>query len=238
VLVGWYRPFDVYSNQAGIRLLNNLATKNNSALPTDNAIKGFYYNNIIIGNTSADWSSQPTGLEFASHNFGPSGNAWMSSGATRYTIATTDFVDWANNDFRPANASSPQVDSGLYPYDGLTFDMADNVRPSYKNGAATEIDGGPYEFDHGYGPWPASATISLTNIISGSRVLITKASDGAVLYNDAPGASLSFTTSHIGDFNVVVRKATASPFYREFQASGTTVADQTTSIKCLQQLDE
>lgn len=238
VLVGWYRPFDVFSNQAGIRLLNNLATKNYSALPTDSAIRGFYYNNIIIGNTVADWTTQPTSMEHASNNYGPAGTAWMSSGAVRYTIATTDFADWANNDFRPASATSPQVDTGIYPYDGLTYDLAGNVRPSYKGGAATEIDGGPYEFDHGYGPWPASATINLSNIVSGSRVLITKASDGTVLYNDVPGGSLSFNTSHIGDFNVVVRKATSSPFYREFNASGTTVADQTTAIKCLQQLDE
>ena len=117
-------------------------------------------------------------------------------------------------------------------------DIADKERPNYNNGGFEYKDVGPFEYDRGYGPRPSSATISLTSIVSGSRVLITKASDGTVLYNDVPGASLSFNTTHIGDFNVVVRKATASPFYREFNASGTTVADQTTAIKCLQQLDE
>jgi len=154
------------------------------------------------------------------------------------TIATTDFQNYANKDFRPASASSPQVEAGVQPYGIATIDIKDAVRPAYMNGAAAYFDVGAYEYDHGYGPWPASATISLTSIVSGSRVLITKASDGTVLYNDVPGTSLSFSTTHIGDFNVVVRKATASPFYREFNASGTTVADQTTSIKCLQQLDE
>lgn len=238
LIFGWYRGFEPYPDQSGIRVMNNIVTKCNSGFPTNSAIRGFYYNNIVVGNSVSDWSTQPTSMEHASNNFGPSGAAWMATGAVRYTIATTDFADWANNDFRPASATSPQVDTGIYPYDGLTYDLAGNVRPSYKGGAATEIDGGPYEYDHGYGPWPASATINLSNIVSGSRVLITKASDGTVLYNDVPGGSLSFNTSHIGDFNVVVRKATSSPFYREFNASGTTVADQTTSIKCLQQLDE
>ena len=53
-----------------------------------------------------------------------------------------------------------------------------------------------------------------------------------------PGSSLSFVTGYIGNFSVVIRKASESPYYREFSAGGTTVADQTTSIKALQQLDE
>lgn len=142
-----------------------------------------------------------------------------------YTIASV-----GTTDFTAIGASANTV--------GVTFKA---TGAGSGTGTATlnaRIDIGAYEFDLGYGAWPATATISLTNIASGSRVLITKASDGSVLYNDIPGTSLSHTTSHIGDFNVVIRKGTASPFYREFAAAGTTVANQTTSIKCLQQLDE
>lgn len=142
-----------------------------------------------------------------------------------YTIASV-----GTTDFTLIGASANTV--------GVTFKA---TGAGTGTGTATlnaKIDIGAYEFDLGYGTWPATATISLTDIVSGSRVLITKASDGSVLYNDVPGTSLSLSTSHIGDFNVVVRKASASPYYREFQASGTTVASQTTTIKCLQQLDE
>lgn len=142
-----------------------------------------------------------------------------------YTIATV-----GTTDFTAIGASANTV--------GVTFKA---TGAGTGTGTATlnaKIDIGAYEFDLGYGAWPATATISLTSIVSGSRVLITKSSDGSVLYNDVPGTFLSHSTSHIGDFNVVVRKASASPYYREFQASGTTVASQTTTIKCLQQLDE
>ena len=130
------------------------------------------------------------------------------------------------------------MDAGVEYYGILPYDIAGDEVPNYNNGGSEAVDIGAYEYDHGYGPHPASATIALTNIVSGSRVLITKTSDGSVLYNDTPGGSLSLSTTHIGAFDVLVRKASASPYYREFQASGTTVADRTTSIKCLQQLDE
>ena len=116
--------------------------------------------------------------------------------------------------------------------------MALTLLPNYNNGGSEAWDGGPFEFDHGYGNHPATATISLSNIVSGSRVLITRDDTSAVLYNDVPGASLSLSTGYIGNFSVVIRKASESPFYREFSAGGTTVANQTTSIKALQQLDE
>ena len=237
VITRWYRALQLYSGQAGVRVVNNTVVNNYSTLPTDNATMGFYYNNIIIGNTT-DWTTQPTGMEGASNNYGPVGAAWMSAGATRFTIATSDFVDFANNDFRPANASSPQVETGIQPWDLLTYDIADGLRPNYMGGAAAEIDGGAFEFDHGYGLPPATATISVSNIVSGSRVLITRDDTGAALYNEVPGVSLSLETGYIGNFSAVIRKASESPFYREFSAGGTTVANQTTSIKALQQLDE
>ena len=197
-----------------------------------------WVNNISVGNAT-NWRVRPTSLEYASGNAGKSGDTiWATTGGSSILMTESDFADYANNNFRPALASSPQVDSAIPVYGESVTDIADAEVPNYNNGGSEGADIGAFEFDHGYGPHPASATISLTNIVSGSRALITKASDGTVLYNDVPGTSLSFSTTHIGDFNVVVRKATSSPFYREFNASGTTVADQTTAIKCLQQLDE
>ncbi|WP_150428865.1 hypothetical protein [Dechloromonas sp. CZR5] len=203
-------------------------------------------NNVTIATTYNGVALTFNGAGTGTHNLRL---VWATYEAVNAWIDMTDpslvFKDYANNDFRPAGTgATPAAQAKMVDYSivtalvNLASDIGDNERPNYNNGGAEYKDAGPFEYDRGYGPRPASGTIALTNIISGSRVLITKAIGGTVLYNDVPGTSLSFNTSHIGDFNVIVRKATASPFYREFQASGTTVADQTTTIKCLQQLDE
>lgn len=221
---------------------NNTIVKNGYGVKTQpdaaSGIYGFYHNNIVVGNVNYDWITQPSKLEGADRNAGPAGTAWVTGTGTRITIATTDFADFDNNDFRPALSTSPQVDTGIDYYGITPTDIADDERPNYNNGGSEAVDVGCYEFDHGYGNHPATATISLSNIVSGSRVLITRDDTSAVLYNDVPGASLSLETGYIGNFSVVIRKASESPYYREFSAGGTTVADQTTSIKALQQLDE
>ena len=207
-------------------------------------IPGYFYNNISYGNTT-NWGAY-TGMQGAAGNAGASGDTvWDTAGSTSVVVADSDFVDVTNavfalRDYRPALASSPQVDTGrpFYGYDNYPFDITGAERPNYNNGGAENLDIGCYEYDHGFGNHPATATISLKNIVSGSRVLITRDDTSAVLYNDVPGASLSLETGYIGNFSVVIRKASESPYYREFSAGGTTVADQTTSIKALQQLDE
>lgn len=292
----------------GILVANCTITKNvngfNYAAGYGGNIQAYLYNNISIGNTTANYVSGLTNLRYATCNAGGAGEAWtFGTGATRVEITeaspfSATFASWGTStpavtdDFKPASATSLLTENGVQYYGAAPVDVAGGVRPSYPGaayntavtagsfvaglsytiatvgttdftligasantvgvtfkatgagtgtGTATlnaRFDIGAYEFDLGYGAWPATATISLTDIVSGSRVLITKSSDGSVLYNDVPGTSLSHVTSHIGGFNVVVRKASASPFYREFQAAGTTVANQTTAIKCLQQLDE
>ena len=207
-------------------------------------IPGYFYNNISYGNTT-NWGAY-TGQNGAAGNAGASGDTvWDTVGGTSVVVADSDFMDIMNatfsaRNYRPTAANSPQVDTArlFYGYDNYPFDITGGERPNYNNGGAEGLDIGCYEFDHGFGNHPATATISLSNIVSGSRVLITRDDTSAVLYNDVPGSSLSFVTGYIGNFSVVIRKASESPYYREFSAGGTTVADQTTSIKALQQLDE
>jgi len=223
---------------------NNTVVNNGTGIYAESSATttvGNYNNNAVFGNT-INWSrAAPTGVEGANKNTGESRDtytAWsVGTGASYITVTSSDFANYSSGNYKPSSTSL-LIDSGVNYYLTPSSDLIDAEVPNYNNGGSEAVDVGAYEYDHGYGPHPASATISLTSVVSGSRVLITKASDGTVLYNDVPGTSLSFSTTHIGDFNVVVRKATASPFYREFNASGTTVADQTTAIKCLQQLDE
>ena len=215
-------------------------TETGISAPTE-VSKHSLYNVMSVGNTT-NWSAKPTGLTAAANNYGISTDSpWYVGTDTSIKTLTADsstFIDYAGNDFRPASASAPQVDTATTLLRGYDTDIGGHERPNYNNGGAEAWDGGPFEFDHGYGNHPATATISLTNVISGSRVLITRDDTSAVLYNDVPGTALDFETGYIGDFTVIIRKASASPYYREFTAGGTTVADQISGIKVMQQLDE
>ena len=242
----WNGGFHTTYGQSGITIANCIATKNNVGITASGSsdTRGYYYNNISVGNTT-NWGTT-TGFTDASNNFGAVGDSlWKTGTNPTYTLATTDFANfgsssaWATtDDLSPALVTSPQVDAGISFYGYGETDLRDAEVPNYNNGGAEAIDAGCYEFDHGYGDHPATSHISLTNIVSGSRVLITRDDTSAVLYNDVPGASMNIETGYIGNFTVRIRKGSASPVYREFTAGGTTVADQTTSIKVLQQLDE
>jgi len=92
-----------------------------------------------------------------------------ASGATRRTIATTDFYGYASHDFRPAAISSPQVNLiALADGDGLPrYDIADAVRPNYNPDAtpdytAWKATAGPFEFDTGNGLVPNYPTVTIT----------------------------------------------------------------------------
>ena len=249
LVYGFYEGIRLYQYTGYPSILNCIATKNTYGVNAGNTggangNGATVINTTSIGNTTLNWfATNVTNLRAATNNLGGTGEAWVYGSGTRIEVTASSpfsalFADWTNNNFRPASASSPQVDTGTEYYGSLPYDIADAERPNYNNGGAEAFDVGCYEFDHGYGNHPATATISLTNIVSGSRVLITRDDTSAVLYNDVPGASLSLETGYIGNFSVVIRKASESPYYREFSAGGTTVADQTTSIKVLQQLDE
>lgn len=128
--------------------------------------KQYVRNTISLGNT-VNWKTGATALTSATNNLGLTGEAWISSGGTRLETSETApfasiFADYDNNDFRPASASSPQVDSGVEYYGALNYDIADAERPNYNNGGAESFDIGCYEFDHGYGIHPASTTLMIT----------------------------------------------------------------------------
>jgi hypothetical protein len=101
-----------------------------------------------------------------------------------------------------------------------------------------------------WGGWPAlsfaaqldvedSTVVTVTNLASGSRVKVTKVSDGTVLYNDLEsGGAITFTTDYFGAINVEARCATSAPYYQPWTSQGTTVAGQTTAFTALQVRDD
>lgn len=170
----------------GNRLLNNIFVKNTNygiytTSGTTTQIYGFYYNNISIGN-GTNWGPQSPQVEGASGNAGLSTDTpWVTAGGSSVSMATSDFMNWANNDFRPALSTSPQVDSGVSYYNFLPFDIADGERPNYNNGGAEALDVGCYEFDNGFGPHPASINLTLQGVVAGSEVRIYRVSDNTEL---------------------------------------------------------
>lgn len=134
--------------------------------------KSSWVNNISVGNTT-NWRVQPTTLEYASGNIGESGDSpWATAGGTSFTMATSDFADFANNNFRPASGTSPQVDSAISFYGETTTDIADAEVPNYNNGGTEGADIGCFEYDHGYGPRPSSTTVTFQGIVAGSEIHI------------------------------------------------------------------
>lgn len=49
-------------------------------------------------------------------------------------------------------------------------DIADKERPNYNNGGAEYKDVGPFEYDRGYGPRPASYVVNVTGLPIGVEV--------------------------------------------------------------------
>ncbi len=142
-------------------------------------VSGFVYANISVGNTT-NWRTGISGPEVADKNMGLAGEAWTTSGKTRLVIATTDFADFANNDFRPATSTSPQVDTGVLYYGIGAYDIADDEMPNYNNGDSEAVDVGCYEFDHGYGPHPASTTVTFTGVNADSEIRVYNASGAEI----------------------------------------------------------
>lgn len=191
--------------------------------------RGFFYNNISVGNTT-NWTAQPTLFESAGYNAGEVGDTpWYIGTNTSLVLATSDFVDWANNDFRPASVLSPQVDVGYGFYGYLAYDITDGDRPNYNNGGAASIDIGCFEFDHGYGPWPSTHTLTLTNVVVGSRVFIRDQANTTTHYDQIAAAStVVINVTVYGDardnWRIKIRKASAAPYYQAYETLMTAAA--------------
>lgn len=270
------------SSQLGLYFVNNTVTKCTAAFSAASTVKGFFYNNISRGNTT-DWPTQPTNLEGASNNAGASGVAWVTGSGTRVTIETTDFANFAGNDFKAASSSSPQVEGSIAPYGAPLDDIAGHVRPDYITGSGTtpvtagsfvtgvvysittvgttdftaigasantvgvefratgagsgtgtatpqaKYDIGCFEFDHGYGPWPSTHTLTLTNVVVGSRVFIRDQANTTTHYDQiAAGPTVEITVTVYGDsrdnWRIKIRKASAAPYYQAYETLMTAAA--------------
>lgn len=84
-----------------------------------------------------------------------------------------------------------------------------------------------------------TATVRVENLVSGSRVVAKKVSDGVVLFNGSEsGGVAEFVTDYIGAVAIEVRKASGSPNYIPWPTQVTPVSGATVTATALQQLDE
>lgn len=106
-------------------------------------------------------------------NTGQSGDAiaaWVvGAGASSVTISSSDFANYAGGDYRPS-ATSLLIDSATEYYNAPAYDLAGGEVPNYNNGGAEARDIGCFEYDHGYGPRPASTTVTFQGIVAGSEI--------------------------------------------------------------------
>jgi len=110
-------------------------------------------------------------------------------------------------------------------------DASENEVPGF---ARMQADDGSY-----YSP-AASYTLAVSNIVAGSRILIRRTDTQVVLANQTvAGTSFGYTYTHTADVpvEIVVRKASVSPFYQEWRTT-TTLTASNNSQAANQQLDE
>lgn len=101
--------------------------------------------------------------------------------------------------------------------------------PDYMNGGAASIDIGCFEFDHGYGPWPSTHTLTLTNVVVGSRVFIRDQANTTTHYDQIAAAStVVINVTVYGDardnWRIKIRKASAAPYYQSYETLMTATA--------------
>lgn len=108
------------------------------------------------------------------------------------------------------------------------------------DGSGNEIPGfARMQSDNGtyYSP-AASYTLTVNNIVSGSRLLLRRTDTQAVIYNNIPGTTFTHTYTHTSDIpvEIVVRKATTSPYYQEW--STTTTLSNSNNTQTANQLSD
>lgn len=285
LVIGGNAAFGI-NNYVNSLIANNVFTKAGTGVGgggSNDTITSQFYNNISLGNTTTNWQTGFTALSDANGNAGLTGEAPVTSGNVAIVMATTDFANFAGNDFKPALITSPQVENGGDYYGILPSDLAGSVRPSYSGalygtdvaagsfvsglrytisavgttdftaigasastigvsfkatgvGAGTGTatldavrDIGCFEFDLGYGSWPATHTLTLTNVVVDSSILIRDQADTTTHYSAVAASStvvipITVYSDSRDQWRIKVRKGSAAPYFQPFETLMTATA--------------
>lgn len=227
-----------YSNK-GSKVVNNISSKNNVGFSVDNVSDNkqgmVCQNNISVGNTT-NWSTyNSTYFKATGYNAGLSTDSpWYKTTDTSVDIATTDFLDYTNNDFRAATTSSPQVDTGTTVLGGASTDIADAEVPAYNNGSAETWDVGAFEKNLGY-TRPEVHTIDFTGLVAGSQVVVFTTGTTTELFRDnSSSTSESYDAAAAG---VTVDYTVMKAGYLPLRATGIALTATATPIVIAQVAD-
>lgn len=223
------------TSQAGLLVASNTITNCNTGISSGSTTLGYYYNNLLTGT----WPTAPTSFVGSGNSGATGASPWTSAGGTSAIVNTTDFVDYANRDFRPASNASPQVDAGVAYYGYPTLDVTGGIeRPAYNNGGAEYIDIGAYEFDKGFGPHPATTTITFDGVPAGTEIRIYDQLGAAAVELagvESSAANPSLTVTYTGPGQVVW--VTVASLTRKLQQFQLTVPAEDTTVPMQMSLD-
>lgn len=195
-----------FSNSGGLLLCTftshsligdcNICFKTDGTLPTGLSVGVVYYVKTVIDVNSFTLTTSFSGTALSYVDSGSGSHItttiWQSDGTWRI-LATTDFLDYANNDFRPATSSSPQVDLFSAEYDYIPlYDIKDSVRPNYNMQSPDLIDAGPFEYDHGNGVAP---------VLGGGLDITCESGTQIVVYTAGTTSELSRDNNSDGSFS-------------------------------------
>lgn len=163
-----------------------------------------------------------TGVHTA--NFVLSSRSYLGVGVSVMDFASAPqntFTNWSANDFTPV-ATAITVDTNFSFAGQPVTDIAGNEKPCYAGGSAEYSDAGPFEYDKGFGPRPASHTLTLFDVVVGSRIFIRDQADTATHYDDVAAASTVVVTATVysdsrDQWRIRIRKATTAPKYLPFE---------------------
>lgn len=161
-------------------------------------------------------------------------NIWETANNSLYVDMSNPgevFVDYANNDFR-LSSTSPLIDvgqdlTGTIP----SADILDSMRPNYEAASYPDNnwDVGPFEYDHGDGLVPVTATLTIAaNVsLSGAEIRIYDADNtpagtlGTELSGTESNPSTTYTYSATSLLNNTIYIQVMQSGYEEFLTSHT-----------------
>ena len=170
-------------------------------------------------------------------------NATFSSGSTwgnhtiEYQIDTgSGYSAWKN--FNGATLSAETIS----PSTGFKIKVRVTCLTANASNAITKISIPMTTTDAAQGNnlYPLSVnTVTITGLVSGSRIIAKKVSGGTVLANmTETGGVATFQTDYTGAVAIEARKASGAPNYIPWPTQITTVSGGTVTATALQQLDE
>jgi hypothetical protein len=106
------------------------------------------------------------------------------------------------------------------------------IRVAMTNSSDAQMDAVSYPLD--------TATLAVSGIVAGSRLKVTKVSDGTVLANEEVSGTTWTKTDfeYEGLVNVEIRKASASPYYKAWTGQATLDNDTAAAVVALQERDD